>query len=193
MANGDVYTAISHLQQASLLYERSDEKEDEANVADVKFTLAALHFRNGDYRASIQLHGQALDVYSRFGGGAAVPLDEGIPQVQPAVTFMLDPIESDAEVLGNGQVGGAELHEPVTAEGAASDPLQAQHSTSSITKQRDHGSTGSGNRDGKEDPVLAMMNYWYAALANDTDGAGSHSDREEPDASRAQEAGKDEL
>lgn len=54
--------AASHLEQAVRLYELSGERDGE-NTATAKFNLSILHLRGGDYRASAQLHGEALDIF----------------------------------------------------------------------------------------------------------------------------------
>lgn len=57
--------AASHLEQAIRLYEMSGEEGQ--NMASVKFNLANLRLRSGDYRESAKLYKEALDIFQTIG------------------------------------------------------------------------------------------------------------------------------
>ena len=64
---GDTIGAVTHLLEAERLYRLTGES-DNVNMASVKFTLAALHLQNGEYRESGRLHGEALAIFRKVQG-----------------------------------------------------------------------------------------------------------------------------
>jgi len=81
MGGDDHILAVSHLLEAIRLYDLAGEPDGQ-NMASAKFNLAALRLRNGEYRESARLHGEALDIFHRIIGdgegaaGGGLGLDE---------------------------------------------------------------------------------------------------------------------
>lgn len=148
MSQGDLFQAISHLTQAVHLYNRGGE-HDKGILADVKFTLAEVYFKNGDFEDSIQLHAEALDLYQKIHIDGLNPLDPGVPKVKPTVVFQLDPFTDDIS------------SDPLTKV-SVPQTQATSHSSTSISGSKSKAVAG-------DDPISALVEYWYAAIANDTE------------------------
>jgi tetratricopeptide (TPR) repeat protein len=178
LSQGDTYAAASHLQQAVQLYERSDEAGDVSNAADVKLTLSELHFTNGDYRAAVQLHEQALDLYRRAHGDGVNPMEDAAMKLEPTVKFQLDPVEELIVEKNLAKAAETDTASKVLSAESSGQDLAASASTgpSSIASKSEGGDEAESvkeeppERRRSDDPMLALVDYWYAALAKEAEG-----------------------